>query len=188
MARQYTEFEVEEMNFKSEDADTVSETGCIGTAEETLNIRTIKKKCKGRVVKQKSLHDGSGELKVTGHMYYDAYCKMYGMDNAEFLDGVKTYGKGTVPNLLIMQKIRDEDGVLKLKAYPDAVVSSASARKIDSTVDEIAEVEITYSLSCDEKGQAMYEMIIEDEESATNKALITSWMSGFTPELVAKKG
>lgn len=184
MRKEFTEYEVEEMNVKLENGDTYIETGCIGTSEETFNTKTISKKCKGIVTKQRTRHAGGGEVKITGHILYSAYCKMHGMENSDLKDGIMSYGSGIHPTMCVTLKVRDEDNILKLKAYPNAVVSTGPSRKIDATSEEVAEVEMTLALSNDEFGQCEYEKIIEDEK--TEEAFITSWMTSFSHDLVKK--
>ena len=180
----YSDFEIEEMNVLLHGEDIPIETGCIGTCEESLNVKVITKKCKGKVIKQLAKHSGGGEIKITGHMNYEAYCKIHGMNNDKLKDGVQSYGSGSHPNMIVTQKVRDEDGVLKLKAYPNCVVSSAPSRKVDGSTEEVAEVEMTIALANDEHGESMYEEIIVDEKS--NEAHVTSWMSGFNYNLIKK--
>lgn len=179
----YSEFEVKNTSIKFNGTEeTAEKVGCVGTLEETMKVKTITKKCEGIVTKTVIKGDGTGELKITAHMRYDLFLKSYGMLSDGFKTGVYAYGRDSIHKPLCLTcEVFDEDGVKKYKAYPNCVVSSGMARKIENGAEEVAEMELTLSVMPDELGNGMYEAI--DSESL-DETLKSKWMTDFNAELV----
>lgn len=72
----FSEFEIKESSIKVGDDEAFEKIGCVGTAEETLNIRFVTKTCEGVEVLKKAYQKGTGKLKLTGHIKWSAYKKM----------------------------------------------------------------------------------------------------------------
>lgn len=181
---EFSEYSIEEMTLKFGEGEAIK-AGCIGTCEETLDVRVLTKKCKGVITKTVTKPTGTGALKITGHMLLDAYYKMHGMDNDKLKDGIKAFGSNQLPQMCVCLKVSDEEGNIKLKAYPNATCSSGPSRKIDANAEEIAEVEVSIAISSDEHNECLYEQIIIPE---TDEALITKWMTNFDYSIVKKEG
>lgn len=178
----FSEFEVKNTSIKFEEDESAVKVGCVGTLEETMNSKTITKKCEGVVVKSVSRGDGTGELALSLHMRYDLFLKTYGMMSDGLVDGVYSYGKNSIHKpFCLTAEVFDEDGVKKLKAYPNCVVTTGIARKIENGAEEVAEMEMTVSVMPDDNGNGMYEAI---ESLITDENVKTKWLSNFTPELV----
>lgn len=179
----YSEFEVKNTSLKfAGDSETATKVGCVGSLEETMNIKTITKKCEGIVTKTVIKGDGTGELKLTLHMRYDLFLKSYGMLSDGFKTGVYAYGRDSIHKpFCLTAEVFDEDGVKKYKAYPNCVVSSGMARKVENGAEEVAEMELTISVMPDELGNGMYEAV---ETESLDASLKTGWMTNFTTELV----
>lgn len=175
----FAEFEVKETTFKiAGDTAAAARIGCVGKSEESLNQRVITKKCEGVVKKKKVRGDGTGELKMTLHMGYQAYGKSLGMYVDGAKDGVLSYGTLSIHKAMcITQKVYDEEGDLKYKAYPNCIVESGVSRSIENGAEEVAEIELTLSLMPDEYGQCMYEAVAEDMASSITES---AWMTNFT--------
>lgn len=182
----FSEFEVKNTSMKFEGEQTATKVGCVGSLEETLNQKTVTKKCEGVVAKSRTRGDGTGELALSLHMRYDLFVKTYGMVLDTLKDGVYAYGQNSRHKAFCLTaEVFDEDGVKKLKAYPNCTVTSGIARKIENGAEEVAEIEMTVSVMPDEFGNGMYEAVVTED---LDKSLQTSWMNNFTPALVQVTG
>ena len=178
----FSEFEVKNTSIKFAEDDAAIKVGCVGSLEETLNSKTITKKCEGVVVKSVSRGDGTGELALSLHMKYDLFLKSYGMASDGLKDGVYAYGQNSIHKPFCLTcEVLDEDGVKKLKAYPNCVITTGVTRKVENGAEEVAEMEMTVSVMPDEYGNGMYEAI---ESKLTDESIKTAWLNNFTPELV----
>lgn len=178
----FSEFEVKNTSIKFADDDAAIKVGCVGSLEETMNSKTITKKCEGVVVKSVSRGDGTGELAMSLHMKYDLFLKSYGMASDGLKDGVYAYGQNSIHKPFCLTcEVLDEDGVKKLKAYPNCVITTGVTRKIENGAEEVAEMELTVTVMPDEYGNGMYEAI---ESKLTDESIKTAWLNNFTPELV----
>ena len=78
----YSDYELKEatVKFEGENEIASSKVGCVGSLEETMDTRTVIKKCEGIVVKSVTKGTGSGSLKLSLHMMWPVYVKAFGMD------------------------------------------------------------------------------------------------------------
>lgn len=183
-ANVFSEYEVKNtsIKFNDESGGQATKVGCVGTLEETLNAKTVTKKCEGVVTKTVVKGDGTGELKLSLHMVYDLYLKSYGMVADDLKDGVYAYGRNSKhKSMTITAEVLDEDGNVKLRAYPNCVITGGDARKIENGAEEVAEMEITISIMPDEHGNGMYEALVTDSLDSTVK---TGWLTNFNYDLV----
>lgn len=175
----FSEFECDLMNLKA--GETLYPVECIGSVEETNEVRKTTKKCRGVVAKTRTKGTGAGTLKLTAHMPYDAYIALHAMDSEKLAEGVHGYGKDSLhPVVPVTAHIMDEDDVEKFKAWPCCTVSTGPARKIENGAEEVAETELEISFSPDENGFGFYEALAD----GLNEAIADSWMEAFTPDLV----
>lgn len=180
----YSDFEVKDSSMKFEGDQLAKKMGCVGSMEEAMNSKTITKKCEGEVVKTKTRGTGTGELTVSLHMRYDLYVQSFGMASDGLIDGVFAYGRNSEHKpFCLTTRVLDEDGVEKLKAYPNCTVSSGKAMKVTNGEEEVAEGELTIAINPDEHGNGVYEGIVT---SITDENVISEWLNNFTPELVQK--
>ena len=180
----FSEFEVKNTSIKFVDDATAIKVGCVGSLEETMNSKTITKKCEGIVVKSVSKGDGTGELALSLHMKYDLFLKSYGMASDGLADGVYSYGRNSVhKNFCLTCEVLDEDGNKKLKAYPNCVITTGISRKIENGAEEVAEMELTVSVMPDDNGIGMYEAVVTE---TLDETIVSSWLNNFTAELVKK--
>ncbi len=178
---EFSEYEVKNSTVKF-GANKAMSVGCVGKLEETLNQKTVQKKCEGVVKKSRTRGDGTGEIKYTLHMTVAAFRKMYGFTNANLKSGVYAYGENSRhEEFCYTCEVKDEDGNIKYKAYPRCCVQSGISRSIENGAEEVAEIEVTAAIMPDENGQAVYEAFAEDLDSATKAA----WLNNFTPLLVS---
>ena len=181
----FSEYEIRSIGFKFGEGPSYDSVECIGSCDEALDTRKIIKKCRGIIVKEVVKGTGTGKLKITAHIPYDIFCKMYGMDNPNLVTGVKSYGSTSKhESFSMVADVFDEDDKEKFKAYPNCIMESGVTQKIKNGEEEVAELELEISIMPDEKGQGLYEVLVDDLAEDT-KQLKTNWMTKFTPELVA---
>lgn len=181
----FSEYEIKETSIKFKDDTAANRAGCVGSLEETLDSKTITKKCEGieSVVAVKGT--GKGELKLSLHMPYEMYQKIYGMNLDTLIKGVVGYGQQSVHNKFCLTgKVYDEEDNCKLKAYPNCIMKEGISRKIENGSEEVAEIELTIAVNPDEEGFGMYEALVDSLDSAKKDEIINSWMTNFTTDLV----
>ncbi|RDU22209.1 hypothetical protein [Anaerosacchariphilus polymeriproducens] len=178
----FSDFELVTMGMKFLGETAYESTDCVGSCEESLNSKTVSKKCRGIEVKTRTKGTGTGELKISAHYPYDVRTTSLGMALADLKAGVMAYGQNSVHKVFsTVMLVEDEDGNQKLKAYPNCVVKEAPSIKIENGSEEVSEVEMTISFMPDEHGNGMYEAIVSQ---LTDETVKTTWMTAFTPELV----
>lgn len=178
----FSEFEVKNTSIKFADESKAVKVGCVGSLEETMNSKTITKKCEGVVVKSVSKGDGTGELALSLHMKYSLFVNSYGMAGDKLAEGVYSYGRNSVHKPFCLTcEVKDEDGNTKLKAYPNCVITTGITRKIENGAEEVAEMELTVSVMPDENGVGMYEAIVTE---TLDESIKSGWLENFTAELV----
>ncbi len=181
---EYSEFTCEELGIKFPEDEKHKTAGAVGSIEETLNTKTVTKKYKGIEAKIRVKGDGTGELKLSLHMNYDTYKKIYGMDLENLIEGVAAYGQNSVHSTFsLTAKVEDEDERIKYKAYPNCICKDGISRKIENGGEEVAEIEMTISIMPDEYGNGMYEAL----EEGLDETVKTKWMENFTSELMQVK-
>ena len=177
----FSEYEIKQSTVKF-GTNAAMPLGCVGKLSETLNAKTITKKCEGVVKKSVTRGDGTGELGFTVHMKLAAYNEMFGMQTNGFKAGVKAYGENSKHKEFCYTAIvKDEDGNIKYKAYPRCCIQTGITRSIENGAEEVAEIEVTATVMPDELGNAMYEAF-EEELDATAKK---SWLNNFTTTLIS---
>lgn len=177
----FSEFEVNEQHIKMADEDSYSTMSCVGSSEEELEVKIITKKCRGAIAKEKVKGTGNGTLTESLHVPRDIYNKMYDMNRPNLKKGVYAYGQNSShPEFSITQRVLDEDGVEKFKAYPRCVLESGPKRPVENGQEEVPELELTIKLLPDDNGECMYEALKSelDEETAGK------WLEHFDTSLV----
>lgn len=177
----FSEFEVEEQHIKMADEDSYSTMSCVGSSEEDLEVKIITKKCRGAIAKEKVKGTGNGTLTESLHVPRDIYNKMYNMNRSNLKKGVYAYGQNSShPEFSITQRVLDEDGAEKFKAYPRCVLESGPKRPVENGQEEVPELELTIKLLPDDNGECMYEALKSelDEETAGK------WLEHFDTSLV----
>lgn len=178
----FSEFELRKMGIKFKSGEAYLSADCVGSCEEELETKVTTKKCRGNVVKTTVRGTGSGTLTISMHMPYEIYTQAYGMDLDTLIEGVKAYGQNSRHEAFaIVQDVFDEDGVEKFKAYPNCIIQTGVARKIENGAEEVAEIELEVSIMPDEYGNGVYEALASELTDETAK---TTWMTAFTPDLV----
>lgn len=179
---QFTEFEVKESTARFGEATAIA-LGCVGTLEETMNTKTITKKCEGVPKKTIVKPDGTGELKFSLHMRWAAFTEMFGLVSEGYKTGVYAYGMAsTHKHFCYTARVKNEDGVEMLKAYPDCVVTDGIASKIENGAEDVAEIEVTAAVCPDAFGNGMYEAVVDD----VDEEVAAKWIKEFSHDLIAE--
>lgn len=177
----FSEFEVKEQHIKMADEDSYSTMSCVGSSEEDLEVKIITKKCRGAIAKEKVKGTGNGTLTESLHVPRDIYNKMYNMNRPNLKKGVYAYGQNSShPEFSITQRVLDEDGVEKFKAYPRCVLESGPKRPVENGQEEVPELELTIKLLPDDNGECMYEAL----KSELDEEIAGKWLEHFDTSLV----
>ncbi len=178
----FSEYELRKMGIKFKSGEAYLPADCVGSCEEELETKVITKKCRGNVVKTTVKGTGSGTLTISMHMPYEIYTQAYGMELDTLMEGVKAYGQNSRHEAFsIVQDVFDEDGVEKFKAYPNCIIQTGVARKIENGAEEVAEIEMEISIMPDEYGNGVYEALASELKDEAAK---TTWMTAFEPSMV----
>lgn len=179
----FSEFEVLDSAIKWQGSEEPAKRlGCVGSLDESMNVMSISKKCEGVISKQVTKADGTGELKVNLHMKYEFFKTAFGQEFQNLKKGVLAYGRNSVhKHFCYTNRVVDEDGENKYVAYPDCVITSGIAHKVENGATEVAEVELAIGVSPDEFGNGRYEAL---ESQLDDEDLKGKWLTEFSPELV----
>lgn len=178
----FSEYELREMAVKFKNSEEYVAANCVGSCEEELNVKIITKMCRGVVFKKTVKGAGDGKLTISMHLPWEIFTKAYGMELTTLIDGVKAYGQNSRhESFSITQHVFDEDNEEKFKAYPNCIIETGVARKIENGAEEVAEVELEVSLQPDEYGNCVYEALASELSDETLK---TNWMTKFEPSMV----
>lgn len=176
----FSNFEIKNASIKFKDAEAFVKLGCVGSAEDELEVKVVTKNCEGVLAKSVARGAGSGTLSMSLHMNYALYVEAFGMDQEGLVTGVMAYGKNSRhKEFALVAEIFDEDGNKKLVAYPRCVMSNAPSVSIENGAEEVAEIEIEINLFADDNGNVKYEAVATE---ATEIA--ETWMTDWTPELM----
>lgn len=179
----FAEFEIKDSSIKVEkEGAQFEKIGCVGSAEESFGTKTVTKKCEGKITKQRTFPDGSGELKLSLHMKWTAYIALFNLEREELKEGVYAYGAKAHEVFAFVCKALDMDGNEKYKAYPNCTIKDGIARKVENGGEEVAEIELTVALAADKYGECMYEALKEESEEGIGE----KWMKDWNHELIKK--
>lgn len=176
----FSEYEIKESTVRF-DSDPAVRIGCVGKLAESMNAKTVVKKCEGVVRKSTTRGDGTGELKFTLHMKTAVFNQMFGMQTEGLKTGIRAYGeKSRHREFCFTAKVLDEDGNIKFKAYPRCCVQTGIVRNIENGADEVAEIEVTATVMPDSLGNGLYEAFYAD----LNSTMRSSWLLNFSNMLI----
>lgn len=177
----FSDFEIDKMNVKFADADSVIAMNCIGSLEEEMTAKAITKKCRGVTIKNIVKGTGEGTLKISAHVPTEIFKEAFGMELDTLKEGVRAYGSNSRHKTFCLTlHVTDEDGEEKYKAYPNCICSARPAMKVENGAEEVAEVEMEIAVAPDANGNGMYEALAEGLDTS----IASAWMDNFTPELV----
>ena len=167
----FSTFEVKEFSIRDPKNEKAADRlGCVGSCDETLNTKTITKKCEGAITKQRTKGDGTASVTISLHIRAEHFYDLHGMNSDILIEGVHGFGENSVlPERTIAYKGIDEDGRIKYKAYGG---------------EEVQEIEIKGTALSDDNGFCMYEALESELKDSDAK---TKWLTNFTSALVKVK-
>lgn len=178
----FSDYELSQIGFKFDDSEEYTTTECIGSGEDAADVKVVVKKCRGVIKKKTVKGTGTGVHKITLHCPWDVWVNLFGMQHDTLIDGVYAYGeKSRHKNFSMTQRIEDEDGNEKLKAYPNCIIETGKAVKIENGAEEVAQAELEVSYAPDDYGHGSYESIVSE---LTDETVKDAWMTGFKPDMV----
>lgn len=182
----FSEFEVDKISFKFSEGEAEA-LSCIGKFEEEMEVKTVTKKCRGKVIKTRTRGTGNGTIKTSMHVPKGTYAKLFAMERDSFIAGAYAFGENSLlPECLMAVHVTDEDGKEKLKAYPRVTATTGPARSVENGGDEVEEIEPEFSVMPDDDGEGLYELFIDDIDDSKKADIIDKWMTSFTPDLILK--
>ncbi|MCI8957341.1 MAG: hypothetical protein HFG29_10315 [Eubacterium sp.] len=177
----YSPFEIHNCAIKFEKDEKADRIGCMGSIEENADMKVVTKKCEGIEETVSSRPTGTGELKMTLHIRWEHYVRIFGMKFEELKPGVYAYGKNSRhEEFCLTGEVSNEYDQKMLKAYPRVMVTDGKAMKVTNGEEEVAEMELTAKFMPDEHGMGTYEAMLEEvQESET---LQQEWNENFNAE------
>ena len=177
----YSPFEIHNCAIQFEGDEKAERMGCMGSLEETADVKVLTKKCEGIEETVAVKPTGTGEIKLSLHVRWKHYVRIFGMKFEELKPGVYAYGKNSRhEEFKLTGEVNNEYDEKLLKAYPRLMVTDGKAMKVTNGEEEVAEMELTAKFMPDEHGMGTYEaMVSELEEDA---ALQKMWNENFNAE------
>ena len=177
----FSKFELRELGIKTKGSEAYKAANCVGSAEEEMETKVVTRSCRGSVVKKIVRGTGNGKVSLSLHMPYDIYTDVFGMELDTLIDGVMAYGRNSVHKSFAMtEHVFNEDGDEMYRAYPNCIIETGVATKIENGAEEVAEVEMEVSVMPDDYGNGVYEALAE----GLAEEVKTSWMTAFEPSMV----
>lgn len=157
--------------------------GCIGTMTSEPETVVLSKRCGRTTVREKTV---TTKLNVTvsAHVEVQVLRDYFGLSNEDLKPGVYSYGAGSLgKDFVFTADVIDsfEDNV-KLIAFPNASNSGGFTINIDTSQEELAMLEISFSAVADVANQFYYEAIVAELDDPT---IAETWHTNFTRDLVA---
>lgn len=154
---QFSYFKVTNAHILFDGEAASKKLGCTGELEVESEIKTIVKKCEG-VDKEKRAKVVGQKLKFVGHIERDVLNKIFGIDTTGFKPGVYTYGDSSLGKVgcLTFSAYDLMETDEELLAWPKAAVTSGLTLSIKNGEEEVAEIELEFSITADEMGKFMY--------------------------------
>lgn len=179
----FSEYEIKNSSVKFAGAEAFTKIGCVGSADEELEVKVVTKSCEGVVVKSTARGATSGTVALTLHMKYSLYVEAFGMDLEGLKEGVYAYGKNSRhKEFCFVAEVYDEDGNKKLLAYPRCVMASAPSGNITNGAEEVTEIEIEVNLFADDDGNVKYEAMVSELAEDLTDQWLTNWDTSLVKE------
>jgi len=157
--------------------------GCVGTISSEPETSVLSKKCGRTTIAEKTITTKLN-VSVSAHVPVSVLRDFYGLSNEDLKPGVHSYGANSIGrDFAFTADVIDEfEEVTKLIAFPKASNSGGFTFTIDTSSDELAMLELSFSAVADEASQFYYEAIVAELEDAS---IATTWHTQFTRSLVA---
>lgn len=157
--------------------------GCVGTMTSEPETVVLSKRCGRATIREKTV---TTKLNVTvsAHVEVQVLRDYFGLSNGDLKPGVYSYGSDSLgKDFVFTADVTDlfEDNV-KLIAFPQAANSTGFTINIDTSQEELAMLELSFSAVADVANQFYYEAIVAELDDPT---IAETWHTDFTRDLVA---
>ena len=156
--------------------------GCIGTIEGETEMLEYVKNCEGRESK-KITKPQRMTLTISGHITVEVARSIFGLKSEGLKPGVYSYGDtSTGERFVLTADVIDEfEDQVKLIAFANCSSNTGLQINIENGGDELAELEMEFTVLVDDNGKFYYEAF---EAEVEDPEVIAEWHTDFTPELV----
>ncbi|MGE7091683.1 phage tail protein [Lysinibacillus sp. NPDC048646] len=158
--------------------------GCVGTISSEPETVVLSKKCGRATIGEKTV---TTKLNVTvsAHVPVQVLRDYFGLTNENLKPGIYSYGSNSLgKDFVFTADVLDEfEDLTKLIAFPKASNAGGFTINIDTSQEELAMLELTFSAVSDANGQFYYEAITAELEDET---VAEKWHTNFTRALVEK--
>ncbi len=151
--------------------------GCTGVISGETEMKTVAVKCGGETIKEKS-KAMKMTVKVTAHVKIDVYRRIFGITNDGLKPGVYAYGTDSKSEdfSLTADAVDDFDDIVKIMAFPNCSSATGLTFTIDKGNDEVAQMELEFTVTRDDNKKFFYEGFIDEIEES---GLVDMWHKAF---------
>lgn len=156
--------------------------GCVGSISGETEMRELVKRCEGVEVRKRTRPEKMN-LTLSGHVKVSVLRKVYGLSNDDLKDGIYKYSTNAKGQefTLTADVIDEFEDVTKLIAFPNCISATGLQFTIENGADEVAEVELEFTVYPNESNDFYYEALIPEIE---DDEVQEEWHTDFSYELV----
>ncbi|MER2111164.1 MAG: phage tail protein [Solibacillus isronensis] len=157
--------------------------GSVGTISFEPETSSLTKR-EGRIITKEKVVTTKLNVSVSAHIPVTVARDFFGLSNEGLKPGVYSYGQGSLGKDFVWTAdvVDDFEEVTKLIAFPKASNSAGLTLSIDSSQEELALLELSFSAVADANGKFYYEALVPELEDTE---IAEQWHKEFTPDLVA---
>ena len=157
--------------------------GSVGTISFEPETSTLQKR-EGRVITKEKIVTTKLNVSVSAHIPVEVARDFFGLSNEGLKAGIYSYGEGSLGKDFVWTAdvVDDFEEVTKLIAFPKASNSAGLTLSIDSTQEELALLELSFSAVADSAGQFYYEALVPELDDPT---IAETWHTDFDRTLIA---
>lgn len=157
--------------------------GSVGTISFEPETSTLQKR-EGRVITKEKIVTTKLNVSVSAHIPVEVARDFFGLSNEGLKPGIYSYGEGSLGKDFVWTAdvVDDFEEVTKLIAFPKASNSAGLTLSIDSTQEELALLELSFSAVADTAGQFYYEALVPELE---DPSIAETWHTDFDRTLIA---
>lgn len=157
--------------------------GSVGTISFEPETSTLQKR-EGRVITKEKIVTTKLNVSVSAHIPVEVARDFFGLSNEGLKPGIYSYGEGSLGKDFVWTAdvVDDFEEITKLIAFPKASNSAGLTLSIDSTQEELALLELSFSAVADSAGQFYYEALVPELDDPT---IAETWHTDFDRTLIA---
>lgn len=156
--------------------------GCVGSLSGETQMRELIKRCEGVEVRKRTRPERM-DLTLSAHVKVGIVRDIFGLSNDDLKAGVYKYSKDAKgKEFTLTADVVDEfEDVTKLIAFPKSISATGLQFTVENGADEVAEMELSFSVYPDENGNFYYEALTSELDDET---LADTWHTEFSYELI----